>query len=397
MLPPSYVDALRSVGLARGLHRVGITSADPFASTFDDLVERRARGLNADMQFTYRNPARSTEPTRALDGARSLVVAARAYPPPAGAGRGASPARAVGVGPQARVAAYAVGDHYAALRHGLNAIAARLVADGHRARVLADDNALVDRAAAHRAGLGWFGKNANLLVDEVGSWVVLGSVLTDAQLPPATAPVPDGCGACTRCIDGCPTGAIVAPGVVDARRCLAWSLQARGEFPVDQRVALGDRIYGCDECQEVCPPSRRAIRVGPLEPAPAAPPSTGPGLAVVDLLTLADAALLAEVGRWYIADRDPDLVRRNALVVLGNTAELPLHPALEQLLAQYLRHARPVLRGHAAWAAKRLGREDLLPAIGSEPDADVRRELARPVVARQGSHDATPAAGATLR
>lgn len=402
MLPPSYVEALRAIGLAQGLHRVGVTSADPFAGTLDDLLDRRARGLHADMQFTYRNPARSTDPARSLDGARSLVVAARAYPPPTGAGsdraRPGSGLAGDADQPGARVASYAVGDHYRALRDGLDAIAARLVADGHRARVLADDNALVDRAAAHRAGLGWFGKNANLLVEGAGSWVVLGSVLTDAELPAATQAVPDGCGTCTRCIDGCPTGAIVAPGVVDARRCLAWSLQARGTFPADQRVALGDRIYGCDECQEVCPPSRRATRVGHLDPTPVAPPSTGAVLAVLDLLALDDEALLGEVGRWYIADRDPDLVRRNALVVLGNTAGLPLAPSVEQVLVRYLGHGHPLLRAHAVWAAKRLGRSDLLPAVGLEDDEDVRAELARPVVARQGSRvTATPAAGAPLR
>ena len=149
-LPPSYADELRSVGLAAGLHRVGVASAEPFASTLQDLLERSERGLQADMQFTYRNPARSTDPSRTLAGVASLVVGARAYPPPR---RTAGP----GARPLGRVASYVVGDHYGALREGLDAIASRLTADGHRARVLLDDNALVDRAAAHRAGLGGFG------------------------------------------------------------------------------------------------------------------------------------------------------------------------------------------------------------------------------------------------
>src|SRR5438105_6711215 len=143
-------------------------------------------------------------------------------------------------------------------------MARRLEVDGWRARVLADDNALVDREAARRAGLGWYGKNANVLLPGAGSWFVLGSVVTDAPLPPADHEVPDGCGSCTRCLDGCPTGAIVAPGVVDARRCLAWLVQQPGSFPVELRAALGDRIYGCDDCQEVCPPNHRAERDGRL-------------------------------------------------------------------------------------------------------------------------------------
>ena len=135
------------------------------------------------------------------------------------------------------------------------------MAAGWRARVVADDNALVDRAAAERAGLGWFGKNSNILLPGAGSWFLLGSVVTDAPLPTA-APVGDGCGSCRRCLSACPTGALVGPGVLDARRCLAWLLQATGVFPFEFRVALEGRIYGCDDCQDVCPANRLVARVG---------------------------------------------------------------------------------------------------------------------------------------
>jgi epoxyqueuosine reductase len=397
-LPQSYADDLRAVGLGAGLHRVGVASAEPFASTLGDLLERRERGLHDDMQFTYRNPGRSTDPARTLPGVQSLVVGARAYAPPPGAGGAGGAARRTGSArPVGRVASYVVGDHYGALRAGLEAIAARLVEDGHRARVLLDDNALVDRAAAHRAGLGWFGKNANLLLDDIGSWVVLGSVLTDAALPHAGAPVPDGCGSCTRCLDGCPTGAIVEPGVVDARLCLAWQLQARGAFPAELRAALGDRLYGCDECQEVCPPSRRAARSGEIDPDPPAP-TTASGLDVLRLLGLADEDLLAEVGRWYIADRDPAVVRRNALLVLANAAEVPPSDAVVAVLARYLRSPSALLRGHAVWAARRLGCDGLLVGLEADPDAEVRHELARVVEARAGSsRSPAPAGGADPR
>jgi ferredoxin len=159
----------------------------------------------------------------------------------------------------ARVARYAWVDHYAPLRAGLRDIAAAIKRAGHRAVAFADDNAIVDREVAHLAGLGWFGKNANLLLPGAGSYFVLGSIITTAEYP-ASEPVPDGCGTCRRCLDGCPTGAIVAPGVVDANRCLAWLVQQPGTFPVEFREALGDRLYGCDDCQEVCPPS---VRLGP--------------------------------------------------------------------------------------------------------------------------------------
>jgi len=213
---------------------------------------------------------------------------------------------------------------------------------GWRAVVLVDDNALVDREAAYRAGLGWYGKNSNLLLPGRGSWFVLGSVVTTALLDVNDAPVADGCGACRRCIDGCPTGAIVAPGVVDARRCLAWLLQARGDFPIEHRAALGDRLYGCDECQEVCPPNRRA-----------APAEDAGFIDVVELLDADDETILERHGRWYIADRDPRYVRRNALVVLGNTAA-PDDAVAMTMLARYRRSADSMLRSHAAWATDRV-------------------------------------------
>ena len=277
----------------------------------------------------------------------------------------------------ARVARYAAADHYQVLRDGLTAMADHLIGAGWAARVVLDDNALVDRAAAHRAGLGWYGKNANVLVPGLGSWVVLGSVLTDAPLPPTAEPVEDGCGSCRRCLDGCPTGAIVAPGVVDAGRCLAWLVQAEGVFPVEHRVALGDRLYGCDECQEVCPPSNRAS-TGAQGTDDSSMASDGPGdwVDVLDLLDADDDALLARFGRWYIPRREPRYLRRNALVVLGNTASGD-DPAVVAALRVALADDDPIVRGHAVWAARRLGRDDLLAPLATDADPIVRAELER--------------------
>jgi len=327
------VDAaeLKALGRREGLDAVGIAPADQFDGTRQHLLERRAAGLHGGMNFTYRNPDRSTDPGRAVAGARSIVVGARRYPAPRRSTSGA------------RVAAYASDDHYRALRQSLDAIATRLRAEGWTARVLVDDNALVDREAAYRAGLGWYGKNANILLPGQGSWFVLGSVVTNAPLDVDDAPVADGCGTCRRCIDGCPTGAIVAPGVVDARRCLAWLLQAQGDFPVEHRAALGDRIYGCDECQEVCPPNRRGAR----------PDGEAEGVDVLDLLRASDEALLERFGRWYIAGREPRYLRRNALVVLGNTAS-PDDDAASTTIERYRHDPDPMLRSHADWAAARV-------------------------------------------
>lgn len=337
-------DEVIAVGLAAGLDAVGIAPADPFESTRATLVDRRRQGLHGGMAFTYRNPDRSTDPGLTVGGARSLVVGALGY-------RRAAPARPDRAG--GRVAAYARRDHYGELRDALSQVADLLHGTGHTAAVAADDNALVDREAAQRAGLGWYGKNSNILLPGKGSWFVLGSVITTAELDPST-PVPDQCGPCRRCLDGCPTGAIVAPGVVDARRCLAWLVQAEGDFPLEFREALGDRIYGCDDCQEVCPPNR-------LAESDQTGAGTGDGdreddtpwADLVELLQLDDDELMARYGRWYIPKRDPRYVRRNALVALGNSGR-GADPEVAGTVYRYQSASDPMLVRHADWAASRL-------------------------------------------
>jgi epoxyqueuosine reductase len=360
------VEDLRRVGLAAGLDAVDVTTAEPFVEVRATLESRKAQGLHGGMAFTYRRPERSTDPSLALPDARSLVVGARSYLVAA--------ADEVATGPRARIARYAWEDHYGHLAAALGVVGDVLRAAGWRSRVLVDDNALVDRAAAHRAGLAWWGKNANVLLPGLGSWYVLGSVLTDAPLEPAGDRVEDLCGACTRCIDGCPTGAITAPGVVDARRCLSWLLQAEGAFPREHRVALGDRIYGCDECQEVCPPNRRARARTPSGAERASVP-------LLDLLHDDDAVVLAWAERWYIPRREVRYVRRNALVVLGNVAD-GHDPRVVAALRRHLRHHDELLRAHAVWAARRLGREDLLAGLTEDDAPLVAAELSTATPAR---------------
>ncbi len=360
------VDALVAVGRAAGLDAVGVAPAGAFAGTRATLEARRAAGLHAGMQFTYRNPARSTDPARALAGAGALVVGARSY---RRTEVGADPALATSA--TGRVARYSWVDHYVPLRAGLEAVAEHLRERGWQARVLADDNALVDREAAFRAGLGWYGKNTNLLLHGRGSEFVLGAVVTDAPLPSAEPTVDPaeaaaaGCGPCSRCQVACPTGALDVAGVLDANRCLAWLLQTDGPFPPEHRIALGARLYGCDDCQDVCPPNRLEIR---RRPPPEAEHDAEPAVDVLELLEEDDDdVLLARHGRWYIARRQARHLRRNALVVLGNVGD----GADDRTVAVLRRHlgpsADPLVRGHAVWAAARLGRADLLAPLHEEP------------------------------
>ena len=351
----ALTDELLELGRREGLDAVGVAPGERFEQTRRTLESRKRAGLHGGMAFTYKNPARSTDPGAAVRDARAIVVGARSYLHD----DGPEPAE-----PSGRVARYAWTDHYAPLRTALWSVARRLRHAGFRAVVFADDNSLVDREAAYRAGIGWYGKNANLLVPGAGSWFVLGSVVTDAPLVTSAAPVDDGCGSCRRCLDGCPTGAIVAPGVVDANRCLAWLLQKPGVFAREHRASLGDRLYGCDDCQEVCPPNQLAVRRRGPHPAPS---GSVAWVGLVSLLDADDAALLDRHGRWYLADRDPRWLRRNALVALGNTGD-GRDQSVVAVLARYLAHPDPVLRVHALWAARRLGRADL--ADGLRHDAD---------------------------
>lgn len=376
------------------------------------------------MHFTYGNPARATEPERVVPGARSLIVGARSYrrttpAPPAPWGRLVQQARRRGQGieqtgagsagsdelgavtvvggtqlhpepqvgvpveggggvpvaivPVAIVARYARRDEYATLRAGLDAIGEELRRAGFQARTVVDSNDLMDRAAAHRAGLGWYGKNSLLLLPGRGSWFVLGSVVTDADLQPFTSPAPDGCGTCSRCQISCPTGALQEPGVVDARRCLAWLLQAPGVFPLEYRRALGSRIYGCDACQTVCPVNKREDRE--TEPAPAEGDEQA-WVELTDLLGADDARLMQLYGRWYIPRRQPRYLRRNALIALGNAgAAAGRRAPVEAALTRALVDCDDIVRSHAVWAAAALGRRDLIAA--SLGDAPVRSGLVR--------------------
>lgn len=360
-----YTDQLLTLGRNSGLHQVGVASAEVLHRARQALNERKSQGLHNQMQFTYRNPNRSTDPTAALPSAKSVIVGALSY----STQMPEQPEKL-----SARVARYVWSDYYAQLRESLRQIAKQLESDGFRAVVLADDNAIVDREVAYQAGLGWFGKNSNLLIAGAGSYFVLGCVVTNAPLVVAEKPVEDGCGSCRRCLDNCPTQAIIAPGVIDANKCLAWLLQKPGVFDRDFRVALGDRLYGCDDCQEVCPPTVRfEKRTSVIADEPVKHDDRANAWVSVQKILLADdESLLKEFGAWYIANRDPKWLRRNALVILGNIGDANDKLVVE-LLQKYCNHGDAILRSHAVWAAARLGLNHLLPV--SEDDEIVLAEL----------------------
>lgn len=328
-------------------------------------------GLHGGLRFTYRDPATATDVWASFPWARCLVVGSWGYLPAAGS---PGPSRA-GTG---RVARFATADHYRPLRAGLQSLAEVLGNAGWRAEVLCDDHRLVDRAAAVRAGLGWWGKNTMVLSPGHGPWLLLGSVVTDAVLP-ASPPSRRSCGTCTACLPACPTGALIAPGVLDARRCLATLAQASGPIPHEYRRAMGDRLYGCDACLEACPPGRRCLA--------AAPEGRG-RVDLAGLLAADDAALRRRFGHWYIPGRRVCYLRRNALVALGNAGG----GRARRVAADYLEDADPLLRAHAAWALGALGGPEARKALSRgalrEDDPSVREEIRRAAAEAEGDRRA---------
>jgi epoxyqueuosine reductase len=324
---------LERLAVALGLDVIGAAPAAAYDETERHIRDRRERGLFADMRFTMAQPEVSCHPERLLEGARTVVSAALCYyapaPPPA-PGRG-------------RLPRYTWRDAYAELREKLDALGREL--DGAY-RVLVDANQHVDREAAARAGLGFYGKNTMLITRRFGSWVVLGTLVTDVEIE-TTPPLELDCGSCRLCVDACPTAALDEPGTLDATRCLSYWTQAPAPIPEPYRAALGDQVYGCDICQDVCPWNRGVER---RRAGDEPPHGAQPTVSLVEWLEADGAELVARYERLYVPRNDPRYLRRNALVAAGNAGGAAEAAAAER----YLDDPDPLLREHAEWALARV-------------------------------------------
>lgn len=349
---------LQATGAACGLIGFGVCGVEPFSEVLAEMDRRRAGGESGRLRFTYADPVVATDVRRSFPWAVRLVVGATTYLP--GAGNPGSPRSNHG-----RVARFATADHYESLRQSLGAVGDVLRDAGHRAEVLIDDGRLVDRAAAVRAGIAWWGKSTMALTPKYGPWTLLGSVVTDAELPTTPAMQRD-CGTCVACIPACPTGALDQTGTLDATLCISYWAQMPGVIPIPIREAWGDRLYGCDSCLDACPPGGRWSAL-----------ATGRGLRIdlLELLAASDEALRTRFGHFYIPRNDPDYLRRNALVALGHCGNVESVP----LIAGYLRSRRPMLRAHAAWSLGRMrepaGLAALETAVAAETDPAVQAEI----------------------
>ena len=332
-------DHLRALAEELGLDAVGVARAEAYTETERHIRERRARGLFADMRFTMAQPERSCHPETLLEDARSVVSAALCYwepEPPLGAGEG-------------RLARYTWHDGYAQLRERLARLGDLI---GGRYRVLVDANQHVDREAAARSGVGFYGKNTMLITRRHGSWVVLGTLVTAVELE-ATRPLDADCGECRICIDACPTGALDEPGVLDSAKCLSYWTQAPAPIPEAYRPALGAQVYGCDICQDVCPWNNFA-QVAPEREFYARDGNLTPSL--IALLGMTRDEFNHRFKGSPVKRAKHTGFLRNVAVALGNSNDPAAIPALERALE----HEEPLVRAHAAWALGRLGARAVL-------------------------------------
>ena len=268
-----------------GFDLVRFTSAEPFPETQRVLEERIEKGLFSGLQwFNKERASVAGDAKNLMPGARTIVSLGISYLSDA-------PAQPSGPGnPRGRVARYAWGlDYHEVFKDKLWALHAHVQERlGRRveARALVDTARIVDRAVAQRAGLGWYGKNTNLLNRERGSWILLGELLLDVELP-SDEPVRTHCGSCTACMPTCPTGALIAPGVLDNNRCISYlTIELRGPIPREMRSLVGDWVFGCDICQEVCPVNRKAQPGNHPEFAP--DKGIGPSPSLIELLEMTE-------------------------------------------------------------------------------------------------------------
>lgn len=305
-----------------------MTPAAPFTGSLATMKRHLASGMAGPLHFTYEDPVTATDVTRSFPWAKSIVVFAHGYM------TGSTPPSDTG----AVVARFATHDQYQPLRQIGEGVRQALADRGAAAEVLIDDNRLVDRAAAARAGVGWLGRSTMLLTPGHGPWLLIGSVVTDAELE-TTEPMKRGCGTCVACMPACPTGAITTDGL-DARLCISTWLQTPGAIPHWIRPLIERRIYGCDDCLTSCPPGYPVT-----ERATDDPVSTS----FADLLDMADDDLLRRFEWFYVPHREPRFLRRNILVAAGNSEE---EDAVRPILDHFT-HRSSLVRGHAYWALAR--------------------------------------------
>jgi len=368
-LPPAALkDALANEARALGFDCVGVTGPDAIAKAGRYFQEFIDAGGHGDMDWLADRPERRTDPRGLWPDVRSIIMLGVNYGPDE------DPLAILEQRSRGAISVYARGDDYHDLiKKRLKALARWLAAtSGAEVKVFVDTAAVMEKPLAQAAGLGWQGKHTNLVSREFGSWLFLGAIFTTLDLPRDTADT-DHCGSCQACLDICPTSAFPAPYKLDARRCISYlTIESKGPIPHEFRKAIGNRIYGCDDCLAVCPWNKfaqtgRETKLAARDELRAA--------SLADLARLDDTAFRSLFAKSSVKRIGRDRFVRNVLVAIGNSNDSTLAIEAERLLDD----DSPLVRGAAVWALSQLlKREEFLAraakAIRSEPDETVRAE-----------------------
>ncbi|HBJ38534.1 MAG TPA: tRNA epoxyqueuosine(34) reductase QueG [Planctomycetaceae bacterium] len=369
--PPDLVPSLRKQARSLGFDLFGIAPAvSPLG--FHRLIQWVDAGYAAEMNYFADRIDAYGDPGKVLDGAASIIVLTYPYP----YSDDASPPPASR--PSARIARYAriAADYHDVIHPLLKQLKQTIfqACPAALSRGVVDTAPLMEREFASLAGLGWAGKNSLLLNKNRGSYFFLASILTTLVLPYDQPQETAHCGTCTRCLDACPTDAFAAPGVVDSRRCISYlTIEHRGPIPLQFRTSIGDRLFGCDICQEVCPWNDRAERLKKLGSDANESADPAGRIDLIDLLSMDDAAFrvaFRHTPMWRPRRRG---LLRNAAICAGNAKD----QRSAEVLCRLLSDAEPLIRGAAAWALGQLGgRQDALAKqLAVELDSEVRKEI----------------------
>ncbi|NIK77918.1 epoxyqueuosine reductase [Paenibacillus castaneae] len=365
-------EEMQAAAPSLGIDKIGVASADPFVSLKQILL--RHRELGRESGFEEPDIEKRTNPSLLFDNPQSIIAIAIAYPsklkdPPKsepGARRGIMSRSAWGE------------DYHRVLRDRLARLEAwlRERVPELRSESMVDTGALSDRAVAERAGIGWSAKNCSIISPELGSWIYLGEMITNLPFAP-DEPITDGCGTCNKCIDACPTDALVGPGQLNSSRCISFVTQTKGMLTDEFMRKIGNRLYGCDTCQTVCPVNRGKNWTHQPE---LQPDTELVKPLLIPLLTIGNKEFQVRYGRTSSAWRGKKPIQRNAVIALGNFKEASAVPDLIRVLEQ---DTRPVLRGTAAWSLARIGGEEaeaaLLTASCKETDEEALTAIANAI------------------
>ena len=357
--------------LAEGFSVARVTGPDAIPLAPERLHAFLSDGHHGSMAWMEETAARRADPTVLWPDVRTVIMLGLNYGPED------DPRALLETRNRGNISVYARNrDYHDIIKGKLKQVAGRLASrTGAEVKVFVDTAPVMEKPLGEAAGLGWQGKHTNLVSREFGSWLFLGSIFTALELP-VDPPETDHCGKCRACLDACPTNAFPSPYRIDARRCISYlTIENAGPIPREFRVAMGNRIYGCDDCLAACPWNKFAKAASEMK-LKARPEYEGPRLA--DLVALDDAAFRAFFSGSPVKRIGRDRFVRNVLVAIGNSGEADLLPAVRTLLDD----PAPVVRGAAVWAFSRLASAEFevsrLAAMATETDESVRAEWAYP-------------------